>query len=102
MDEPMSDLVPLASLRWQPFFQQQLTLDEWDSALPARVLEYHRSEMRVLSEEGESVIPLQHAMPRMVVGGQCAGTVLQAHLVGIWEIDGAGQLACFQLFEFFL
>ncbi|QFU77943.1 ribosome small subunit-dependent GTPase A [Halioglobus maricola] len=64
----MSDLVPLASLGWQPFFQQQLTLDEWDSAVPARVLEYHRSEMRVLSEQGETVIPLQHAMPKMVVG----------------------------------
>ncbi len=58
----------LESLGWQPFFQQQLSLEEWEISVPARVVEYHRSEMRLLSEQGESTVLLQHEMPAMVVG----------------------------------
>ena len=48
----MSDTLTLESLGWQPFFQQQLSLTEWESSVPARVVELHRSEIRVLSELG--------------------------------------------------
>ena len=64
----MSDTLTLDSLGWQPFFQQQLSLTEWESSVPARVVELHRSEIRVLSELGDTTIALQHNMPAMVVG----------------------------------
>jgi len=55
-------------LGWQPFFQQQLTLDEWEQASPARIIEYHRSEMLAVAETGEFKIHLLSSMPAMVVG----------------------------------
>lgn len=58
----------LAELGWQAFFQQQLTLAEWEQALPARVVEQHRSEISVSGEFGEFVVKLQPSMPEMVVG----------------------------------
>jgi len=55
-------------LGWQPFFQQQLSLDEWEEAFPARVVEVHRSEIRLLGERGDATIELHHTMPPLVVG----------------------------------
>lgn len=64
MDEPEA----INSLGWQPFFQQQLSLDEWESTFPVRVVEFHRSEMKVLGERGNATIELHHTMPPLVVG----------------------------------
>jgi len=58
----------LASIGWQPFFQQQLTLDEWDNALPVRVVEQHRSRLEVTGDGGMQTIPITPAMPPMCVG----------------------------------
>lgn len=58
----------LTELGWQAFFQQQLTLDEWESASPARIIEYHRSEILVVSESAELRLPILTSMPDMVVG----------------------------------
>ncbi len=41
----MSNFGSLADLGWQTFFQQQLALDEWDDAIPASVVEQHKSEV---------------------------------------------------------
>ncbi|WP_200821192.1 ribosome small subunit-dependent GTPase A [Oceanicoccus sp. KOV_DT_Chl] len=64
----MNNLLSLASLGWQPFFQQQLHLDEWDNAIPARVLEHHKSEIEVASEAGRQSIQLTHLCPSLTVG----------------------------------
>jgi len=64
----MSDFESLASLGWQPFFQQQVLLEEWDSALPARIVEQHKSEIKVATAEEVITIALTHNMPEMVVG----------------------------------
>jgi len=64
----MSDFTSLAHLGWQPFFQQQLTLQEWDSALPGRIVEQHKSEIKVATAEEILTLPLVHSMPEMVVG----------------------------------
>ena len=64
----MTNFSALTGLGWQPFFQQQLSLEEWESSIPARVVEFHRSEMKALSNEAQSTILLQREMPRMVVG----------------------------------
>ncbi len=33
----------LQPLGWQPYFQQQLTLEEWERDRPARIVDYQRS-----------------------------------------------------------
>lgn len=58
----------LVNLGWQPHFQQQQTLDEWGVAIPARVIEQHRSELKLATEQGEITLLLQASMPDMVVG----------------------------------
>ncbi len=58
----------LAELGWQHFFQQQLSLEEWDEAHPARIVEHHRSEIVVVGEEGELKLSLLASMPALVVG----------------------------------
>lgn len=64
----MSDFTSLAGLGWQAFFQQQLLLEEWDTALPARIIEQHKSEIKVATEEETIALELTHNMPEMVVG----------------------------------
>jgi ribosome biogenesis GTPase len=64
----MSDFESLASLGWQPFFQQQVLLEEWDTALPARIIEQHKSEIKVTTGEEIITLGLTHNMPEMVVG----------------------------------
>lgn len=58
----------LASFGWQPFFQQQLTLEEHESALPARIVEQHRNEFEVITAQGSQVIQIGSSMPQMTVG----------------------------------
>lgn len=64
----MSDFTSLVGLGWQPFFQQQLLLEEWDTALPARVIEQHKSTIKVATAEETITLALSHNMPEMVVG----------------------------------
>lgn len=58
----------LQKLGWQAFFQQQLTLDEWEEATPARVIEQFRSEITVMTESDQFNIHLTPSMDAMVVG----------------------------------
>ena len=64
----MSDFTSLTSLGWQAFFQQQLLLEEWDTAFPARIVEQHKSEIKVATAEETITLALTHHMPEMVVG----------------------------------
>lgn len=64
----MSNYNSLAGLGWRAFFQQQLTMEEWDEAVPARVVEQHRSELVVATASSALNLPLQHTMPDLVVG----------------------------------
>jgi ribosome biogenesis GTPase len=58
----------LLQLGWQGFFQQQLTLEEWDNVFPARVLEQARSELTLGAAAGQIVLPVNVNMPTVVVG----------------------------------
>ena len=58
----------LLRLGWQPFFQQQLTLDEWECCNPARIVDYQRSVFTVESENGAVSLPIVSSMPGMTVG----------------------------------
>ncbi len=64
----MSVDTKLLQCGWQPFFQQQLSLDEWEHARPARVVEQFRSELWVETEGEQLVIPVLPSMPALVVG----------------------------------
>ncbi len=48
----------LLDLGWRPFFQQQLTLDEWDTVVPARVIAVQRSGLTVVDGEQAFELPL--------------------------------------------
>lgn len=58
----------LANLGWQPFFQQQLSLQEWEELVPARIVEQHRSEIEVATASGHVILPVLQSMPALTVG----------------------------------
>ncbi len=64
----MTNSLSLASIGWQPFFQQQLSLDEWESARPGRIVEQYRTELEVLTEAGREVLPVISSTPAVTVG----------------------------------
>jgi ribosome biogenesis GTPase / thiamine phosphate phosphatase len=64
----MSYFTSLAGLGWQTYFQQQLSLGEWDESVPARVVEQYKSKVTVATETDVFNIALLATMPEMVVG----------------------------------
>ena len=64
----MSIELSLTQLGWRPFFQQQLTLEEWEHCTVARLFERNRSNLLVMSEGGALSLPLTHAVPPLTVG----------------------------------
>jgi ribosome biogenesis GTPase len=58
----------LKHLGWQSFFQQQLLLEEWDTVLPARVVEQNKSRIQVVTAHEKLSISLTAHLPEMVVG----------------------------------
>jgi len=64
----MSNFTSLNSLGWQAYFQQQLSLEEWDKVVPARVIEQNKSEITVATESDSFNISLLASMPEMIVG----------------------------------
>ncbi|SHG80512.1 ribosome small subunit-dependent GTPase A [Ferrimonas marina] len=57
----------LNTLGWKPFFQQQLTLEQWEYC-PARVTAVHRNRVELLTEQGSAEIPVLPNMPEIAVG----------------------------------
>lgn len=64
----MSNVTSLASLGWQAFFQQQLVLEEWETRIPGRVIEQHKSEIKIATQDDTITLALTHDMPEIVVG----------------------------------
>jgi ribosome biogenesis GTPase len=64
----MSLALSLNQLGWQPFFQQQLNLDEYEQNTIARVIAHHRSEYIVRTERETLNLPVKSSMPVMVIG----------------------------------
>ena len=58
----------LQQLGWQPVFQQQLTLEDYDHSVIARITAHHRSGYTLASEQGEIVLPVHQNQPTMTVG----------------------------------
>ncbi|MFW2374733.1 MAG: ribosome small subunit-dependent GTPase A [Gammaproteobacteria bacterium] len=64
----MTNINSLPQLGWQAFFQQQLTLDEWEHFTLARVIAQERSIIHLLSPETKLSLPVTPGMPVMTVG----------------------------------
>ncbi len=64
----MTSPVSLSGMGWQPFFQQQLSLEEWDAVTPARVVEQHKSNIEVITEQGKQTLPVTSSTPELTVG----------------------------------
>lgn len=58
----------LQQLGWQPFFQQQLTLEDYESNIIARITAHHRSAYTLATEQGERSLPIHQNQPLMTVG----------------------------------
>lgn len=61
----------LQQLGWQPYFQQQLSLEEWELYTPARVVNQQRSVLMVLTETSSYTIAITPNMPALTVGDWC-------------------------------
>lgn len=58
----------LTQLGLRPFFQQQMTLDDYEQSQLGRVVEHHRSEVVVWSDQGVFKFPLTPKLQRICVG----------------------------------
>ncbi|MGB0936248.1 MAG: ribosome small subunit-dependent GTPase A [Colwellia sp.] len=58
----------LAELGWKPFFGQQLSLEEYEHFAVGRVIEHHRSNAVVLSDQGQHELITNHNDERICVG----------------------------------
>ncbi|MGB3623804.1 ribosome small subunit-dependent GTPase A [Ketobacter sp. MCCC 1A13808] len=64
----MNTTFSLADLGWQPFFQQQLDLAEWDSAMPVRIAAQHKSRLIVYGESGQYALDTPPSLGTVTVG----------------------------------
>lgn len=53
---------------WHLFFQQQLSLEEWEVCAPARIVDYQRTVFNCVSEKGEQTLNISSSMPCMTEG----------------------------------
>ncbi len=58
----------LRQLGWQPFFQQQLSLDEYRTASAFRVISHHRSSYELFGEKNVQILPITSQLPHITVG----------------------------------
>lgn len=58
----------LSQLGWQHFFQQQLTLDEWEKFSISRVVSVDRSLLHLFSINGKQTLPITSSIPAVTVG----------------------------------
>lgn len=65
----MNNYKELQRLGWQPFFQQQMSLSEYETTHPARVIAHDRNRYTLASGSGELIsLNITSALPSMTVG----------------------------------
>jgi len=67
MTESVHENISLAQLGWRPFFQQQISLEQWENPV-ARVIAQHRNRLELLGEAGGLGLELHPGMPPITVG----------------------------------
>lgn len=64
----MTNHYTLAQLGWNPLLQQQLTLEEYETGTPARIIGQERSLLQLAIEGDAVALPILHSMPAITVG----------------------------------
>lgn len=64
----MTNFQALTNFGWNPFFQQQLSVEEWQDTIPARITEQHKSVLELVTDASHISIQITPAMPHLVVG----------------------------------
>ncbi len=64
----MTNQYSLSQLGWKHFFQQQITLEEWDDFTFARVIGLERTVFHLLNINGKKDLPITSNMPDITVG----------------------------------
>ena len=64
----MASEFKLNALGWGPHFLQQLSLEEFEQCRPGRILQQHKSQLQVATEDGLIDLPMSSTMPAVVVG----------------------------------
>ncbi len=64
----MSTPFTLSQLGWHNFFQQQISLDEWDNFIAARVVAQHRNRLEVMGESGRRTVEINPQLDPLTVG----------------------------------
>ena len=64
----MPNTSALMQLGWKPFYQQQLTLEEWENATIGRVISQERGLIHVQTSEGRKSVQISKGMPAFAVG----------------------------------
>ena len=57
-----------SQLGWNHFFQQQLSLEEYETCTPARVFGQERTLLQLITEHGKLSLPITALMPAITVG----------------------------------
>lgn len=64
----MTSYNSLYQLGWKPFFQHQLSLEDLENAIPARVFGVERSNISLLTADGSRSIAMTKSIPDLAVG----------------------------------
>lgn len=64
----MTSQFSLPALGWTHFFQQQLSLEEYEACSPARVCGQERTLLQLLTEDGSHSLPVTPSMEPVTVG----------------------------------
>ena len=67
MAESTANNLKLDQLGWRPFFQQQISLEQWEYPV-LRVIAQYRNRLEMLGETGISALDLLPGMPAITVG----------------------------------
>ena len=68
MAECMDNEFRREALGWGPHYLQQLSLEEYEHCRPGRILQQHKNQLQVATEDGLIDLPILPTMPPMVVG----------------------------------
>lgn len=64
----MTDSFSLSQLGWTAYFQQQLSLDEWQQNTIGRIAAQHRATIECITESGKYALPVTSGMTDLTVG----------------------------------
>ena len=67
MSDSTVNTLKLDQLGWRPFFQQQISLEQWEFPV-MRVIAQYRNRLELLGEAGKSALDLLPGMPAITVG----------------------------------